>query len=79
MSLKSPKAAGDHKAVTAMQESQTFNMHEFSSRKLWEMVSGESEDDNASPEELLAAVRELAQRRHYLAELEKIGKIKPRN
>ena len=62
-----------------MQETQTFNMHEFSSRKLWEMVSGEGDDDSTSPEELLAAVRELAQRRHYLAELEQIGKLKPRN
>lgn len=62
-----------------MQERQTFNMHEFSSRKLWEMVSGEDETENASPEELLAAVRELAHRRHYLAELEKIGKLKSRD
>ncbi len=59
------------------QEAQTFNMHEFSSRKLWEMVSTEEED--TSPEELLAAVRELAHRRHYLVELEQIGKLKPQN
>ena len=59
-----------------MEQTQTFNMHEFSSRKLWEIVSGEDETENASPEELLAAVRELAHRRHYLAELEKIGKLK---
>ena len=62
-----------------MQETQTFNMHEFCSRKLWEMVSADAagEAGNATQEELLAAVRELAQRRHYLAELEKIGKLKP--
>ncbi len=60
-----------------MQESQTFNMHEFSSRKLWEMVS--AEETSSSPEELLAAVRELAHRRHYLAELERIGKLKSAN
>ena len=60
-----------------MQEAQTFNMHEFSSRKLWEMVS--TEEQEASPEELLAAVRELAHRRHYLNELEQIGKLKPQN
>jgi hypothetical protein len=62
-----------------MQESQTFNMHEFCSRKLWEMVSADAAGDEveATEEELLAAVRELAQRRHYLAELEKIGKLKP--
>ena len=59
-----------------MQEAQTFNMHEFSSRKLWEMVS---EEKDTTPEELLAAVRELAQRRHYLTELEQIGKLKSQN
>ncbi len=62
-----------------MQEAQTFNMHEFSSRKLWEMVSADSAEQDASPEELLAAVRELAHRRHYLTELEQIGKLKPQN
>ena len=62
-----------------MHDSHTFNMHEFCSRKLWEMVSADAagEPGEASPEELLAAVRELAQRRHYLAELEQIGKLKP--
>ena len=59
------------------QETQTFNMHEFSSRKLWEMVSDEHSE--STPEELLAAVRELAQRRHYLTELERIGKLEPKN
>jgi hypothetical protein len=64
-----------------MQDTQTFNMHEFCSRKLWEMVSADAagESGKASPEELLAAVRELEQRRHYLAELEQIGKLKPSN
>ena len=52
-------------------------MHEFSSRKLWEMVS--TEEQETSPEELVAAVRELAHRRHYLTELEQIGKLKPQN
>ena len=61
-----------------MQDTQTFNMHEFCSRKLWEIVSADAAGDESgvSQEELLAAVRELAQRRHYLAELEKIGKLK---
>jgi threonine synthase len=64
-----------------MQDAQTFNMHEFCSRKLWEIVRERAADDenNVSQEELLAAVRELAQRRHYLAELESIGKLKPQN
>ena len=59
-----------------MENTQTFNMHEYCSRKLWEIVSAEGEEQQSSPEELLAAVRELAQRRHYLAELERIGKLK---
>ena len=64
-----------------MQETQTFNMHEFCSRKLWEMVSADAAGlpGEATPEELLAAVRELAQRRHYLAELEEIGRLKSPN
>ncbi|MEP5766385.1 MAG: hypothetical protein ABJ308_17425 [Halieaceae bacterium] len=60
-----------------MTESQTFAMHEFSSRKLWEIVS--TEPNQKSADELLAAVRELAQRRHYLSELEQIGKLKHSN
>ena len=59
-----------------MQDAQTFNMHEYSSRKLWEIVSAER--SQATPDELLAAVRELAQRRHYLQELEAIGKLTPK-
>jgi hypothetical protein len=61
-----------------MQETHTFNMHELCSRKLWEMVSADAagESVDTTPEELLAAVRELAQRRHYLAELEQLGKLK---
>ncbi len=54
---------------------QTFNMHEYSSRKLWEIVSEESERRQSSQEELMAAVRELEQRKHYLAELERLGKL----
>lgn len=61
------------------QETQTFNMHEYCSRKLWEIVSAEGDNQQSSPEELLAAVRELAQRRHYLVELEQLGKLKSGN
>ena len=60
-----------------MNEVQTFNMHEFCSRKLWEMVS--TGDQRSNPDELRAAIRELAQRRHYLSELEQLGKLTPRN
>ena len=60
-----------------MTEVQTFNMHEYCSRKLWQMVS--EEDQQKSPDELRAAIRELAQRRHYLSELEQLGKLKQKN
>ena len=60
-----------------LNEVHTFNMHEYCSSKLWEMVS--AEDKRSSPDELRAAIRELAQRRHYLIELEQLGKLTPRN
>ncbi len=48
-----------------------FNATEFCSKKLWELVSG---DHNSTSEaELEAAVAELAERRHYLSELEQLG------
>ena len=52
------------------------NMGEFCSQKLWRIIS---EERDTSPDELEAAVRELAQRRHYLIELEKLGKFNPRS
>ena len=51
-----------------------FRAEEFCSSKLWEIVS--TQPASASQADLEAAVAELAQRRHYLAELEKIGKYK---
>lgn len=60
-----------------MNEVQTFNMHEYCSRKLWEMVS--ADDERSNPDELRAAIRELAQRRHYLSELEQLGKLTRKN
>jgi len=55
-----------------MNETETFKMEEFCSRKLLEIVS---EDDGATPDELEAAIRELARRRHYLSELEQLGRL----
>ena len=52
----------------------TINMEDFCSRKLWEMVS---EDKNTTPDQLQAAIAELSERRHYLAELEQLGKLHP--
>jgi len=60
-----------------MRDTQTFKMHEFSSRKLWEIVS--TKDKQSSEDELLAAIRELAQRRHYLNELQQLGKLSHSN
>ena len=60
-----------------MNETHTFKMHEFCSRKLWEIVSEPGEDN--TPDELRAAIRELANRRHYLRELEQLGKLKIKN
>jgi hypothetical protein len=56
-----------------MTDIHNFNAEEFCSSKLWQMVSNEA--TTASREELEAAVAELAQRRHYLSELEQIGKF----
>jgi hypothetical protein len=52
----------------------TFNPQELCSRKLWDMVSTESADEN-NRAQLDAAIAELAQRRSYLSELEHIGKL----
>jgi hypothetical protein len=48
-------------------------MQEFCSQKLWEMVSNKS--TASTPDELQAAIDELAERRHYLQELETLGKL----
>ena len=56
-----------------MNDIHNFNAEEFCSSKLWQMVS--SEPTTASHEELEAAIAELAQRRHYLSELEQLGKF----
>ena len=53
-----------------MTDTNTTNMEEFCSSKLWEMISN---NETNTPDELQAAIEELAQRRHYLSELEQIG------
>jgi hypothetical protein len=51
-----------------------FNASELCSRKLWQLVS--ADDRRAiSAAELREAVAELASRRHYLAELQQMGKL----
>jgi uncharacterized protein YdeI (YjbR/CyaY-like superfamily) len=56
-----------------MNEVPSNNMQEFCSQKLWEMVSNKS--TTSTPDELQAAIDELAERRHYLHELETLGKL----
>ncbi len=53
-----------------MTDTNTTSMEEFCSSKLWEMISN---NETNTPDELQAAIEELAQRRHYLSELEQIG------
>jgi len=57
-------------------QTQHIDMQEFCSSKLWEMVS---EDQRTSADDLEAAIEELAKRRHYLAELEQLGKLRSQN
>jgi hypothetical protein len=59
-----------------MNETLDTHMQEFCSRKLWEMVS--QQENTTSPDELQAAIHELAERRHYLNELESLGKLTPK-
>ena len=51
-----------------------FNAQELCSRKLWQMVNTPS-NENVSENELKEAIAELATRRHYLEQLEEIGKL----
>ncbi len=51
-----------------------FKAQELCSRKLWELVNtspGRQQDINEA--ELKEAIHELAERRHYLAELTEVG------
>ena len=51
-----------------------FDARELCSRKLWQLVNGPS-DEEVSELELKEAIQELAARRHYLAELTRLGKL----
>ncbi|MEE4145815.1 MAG: hypothetical protein V2I26_13500 [Halieaceae bacterium] len=54
---------------------QKFDPRELCSRKLWQLVSTET-DEQVSERELREAIAELANRRHYLEQLQQIGAIK---
>jgi hypothetical protein len=51
-----------------------FNASELCSRKLWQLVNTDN-DAKISETQLEEAVAELANRRHYLAELEQMGRL----
>jgi hypothetical protein len=51
-----------------------FNTEELCSRKLWQIVNGDDCQD-IGESELSAAIAELARRRHYLEELQEMGKL----
>ncbi|MEM1114531.1 MAG: hypothetical protein AAGI11_21645 [Pseudomonadota bacterium] len=55
-------------------DDRTFDPSEFCSRKLWQLVN-QSTDSGCSEDELREAIAELAERRHYLKELEELGKL----
>ncbi len=55
-----------------------FDASELCSRKLWQLVSTET-DEQVSERELREAIAELANRRHYLEQLQQIGAIKGQN
>jgi len=55
-------------------EKMRFKASELCSRKLWQLVNTE-DSGRVTERELREAVAELASRRHYLAELEHMGKL----
>jgi len=55
-----------------------FDPRELCSRKLWQLVSTET-DEQVSERELREAIAELANRRHYLEQLQQIGPLESRN
>ena len=55
-------------------QTSSFDASELCSRKLWQLVNDEAEA-RMSRDQLQAAIEELASRRHYLAELSRMGKL----
>lgn len=51
-----------------------FNASELCSRKLWQLVNN-TDDKSVAENELQKAISELAARKHYLAELSRMGKL----
>ncbi len=55
-------------------EDSEFNASEFCSRKLWQIVNNDDKQ-RVAESELQEAIGELTTRKHYLAELARIGKL----
>lgn len=51
-----------------------FDASELCSRKLWQMVNN-TDSMSIAESELQKAISELAARKHYLAELDRMGKL----
>lgn len=57
----------------------TFDPGALCSRKLWRIVAGQENHQALDEGSLQKAIAELAERRHYLAELERLGKLERRH
>jgi hypothetical protein len=55
-------------------ENQEFDASALCSRKLWQLINS-TDAKNVAESELQKAVSELTARKHYLAELARIGKL----
>lgn len=55
-----------------------FDASELCSRKLWQIVNSEA-NARMSRDQLQQAIEELTARRHYLAELSRMGKLGSNN
>lgn len=51
-----------------------FNAQELCSRKLWQLLNTEKDED-VNDTELSEVIAELARRRYYLEKLQEIGKL----
>lgn len=65
---------GQNKKRECILETTQFDASQLCSRKLWQLVN-EGQAQKIANAELQQAVKELTVRRHYLAELARIGKL----
>jgi hypothetical protein len=62
-----------------MNTNTTFNPEALCSRKVWRIVAGHEHLPNLDEQGLRSAIEELAERRTYLIELERLGKLNARH